>query len=102
MRGSDGILTKEDNGATLTDYVKYQESTGSKVSTVTIPVSAADQEKIYKKALAIGDPRGLSCAISVSTVLSGVGPFKNLNTTRLPGTLLKEARAVAKAQEKQQ
>ena len=101
-RGSGGILTKEDDGATVADYTKYQNSTGSKVSTVTIPVSAADQDKIYKNAQSIGDPRGMSCAISVSTALKGVGPFKNLETTHLPGTLLKEVRAIQKTQENPQ
>jgi RHS repeat-associated protein len=95
-RGSAGILTKEYDGATVADFTKYQNSTGSKVSTVTIPVSAADQENIYKNALSIGDPRLMSCAISVSTALKGVGPFKNLKTTHLPGTLLKEVRAIKK------
>jgi RHS repeat-associated protein len=101
-RGSGGILTKEDDGATVADYTKYQNSTGSKVSTVTIPVSAADQDKIYKNAQSIGDPRGMSCAISVSTALKGVGPFKNLETTHLPGTLLKEVRAIQQTQENPQ
>jgi hypothetical protein len=101
-RGSGGILTKEDDNATVADYTKYQTSTGSKVSTVTIPVSAADQNKIYTNAQSIGDPRGMSCAISVSTALKGVGPFKNLETTHLPGTLLKEVRAIQKAQENPQ
>jgi hypothetical protein len=95
-RGEGGILTKNDDGATLVDYMKYQESTGSMVSTVTIPVSSADQEKIYQNAQSIGDPRGFSCAISVSSALTGVGPFKNLETTHLPGTLLKEAREIQK------
>jgi len=98
-RGSGGILTKEDDGATVADYTKYQSSTGSKVSAVTIPVSAADQEKIYKNAQSIGDPRGMNCAISVSTALKGVGPFKNWEVISLPGNLLKAAREAKKAEE---
>lgn len=50
----------------------------------------------------MGDPRGMSCAISVSTALKGVGPFKNLETTHLPGTLLKEVRAIKKSEDNSQ
>jgi hypothetical protein len=101
-RGSGGILTKEDDNTTVADYTKYQNSTGSEVSTVTIPVSAADQDKIYKNAQSIGDPRGMSYAISVSSALKGVGPFKDLKTTHLPGTLLKEVRAIRKSEDNPQ
>lgn len=101
-RGSGGILTKEYDGATLSDYIVYQNSTGSKVSTVTIPVSAADQEVIYKNAQSIGDPRGLNCAVSLSKALRGVGPFKNLEITYLPGALLRELRAIEKDPERSQ
>jgi hypothetical protein len=101
-RGSGAILTKGDDGATLSDYIKYQNSTGSKVSTVTIPVAAADQEKIYKNAQSIGDPRGLNCAVSLSTALKGVGPFKDLEITYLPGTLPREMRAIEGDQDRSQ
>jgi len=101
-RGSGAILTKGDDGATLSDYIKYQNSTGSKVSTVTIPVAVADQEKIYKNAQSIGDPRGLNCAVSLSTALKGVGPFKDLEITYLPGTLLREMRAIEGDQDRSQ
>jgi RHS repeat-associated protein len=85
-RGSGGILS-QDEGASLSDYIKYQQSTGSKVSTYTFEVSASDQKTIYDRAVAIGDPRGTQCARAVTAAIQGVGPFKSVTSTRWPGAV---------------
>ena len=97
-RGSSGVLTQEDDHASLQDYIKYQESTGSKVSTVNIKISAKDEATIYQHASENGERRGLNCAGDVSRAVSGVGPFKNVKEVFLPGTLLKVARSIAASQ----
>jgi RHS repeat-associated protein len=97
-RGTGGVLTQEDDHASLQDYIKYQESSGSKVSTVNIKISAKDEATIYQHASDNGERRGLHCAADVSRAVSGVGPFKNVKEVFLPGTLLKEARSIAASQ----
>jgi len=82
--GSAGILAGED--ASLADYVRYQQHTGSKVEVYCFDTSCCDQQQISDRANQIGDPRGFSCAASVSTCISGVGPFRDVSPTRTPGS----------------
>jgi hypothetical protein len=96
QRGSGGILG-EDEGASLSDYIKYQQSTGSKVRTFDFQVSASDQATIYGRAEAIGDPRGFSCATSVTDAIKGVGPFSSVETTMLPGRVVEQMQAIQTA-----
>lgn len=68
-RGSGGFF---DGGeANLQKYIDYQKGTGSIVRTLTLPTTKAQEEAIKVKIEGLGDPRGFSCAASVSSALSG-------------------------------
>jgi RHS repeat-associated protein len=68
-RPEDGIFEGKD--ANLADYINYQKGTGSDVTTTNIPTSAEQEAAIKGRADGIGDPRGLSCATSVSGAIGG-------------------------------
>jgi hypothetical protein len=91
-----GILGPEE-GASLSDYTKYQESTGSKVDTYTFSVSKSDQAKIFQNAEKIGDPRGMSCATSVTQAIKGVGLFAGVKETMLPGGVADQMKQIQTA-----
>jgi hypothetical protein len=82
-RGTGGIF----QGKHLFKYKKYHQSVGSKVEFFIFDTTTSQQSKIIEKAEKIGDPRGFSCASSVSNALSGIGPFKNLTPVSRPGIL---------------
>jgi hypothetical protein len=86
-RGEDGIFEGKD--ANLQDYINYQRSTGSKVEVVKIPTTPEQEALIRQRAEEIGDPRGFSCATSVSAAISGVCRMK---PTWRPGVLYDEAK----------
>lgn len=87
-RGTGGFF---DGGteANLKNYIDYQKKTGSEVYTVTLPTTPEQEEAIKERAMEIGDPRGFSCAISVSTALGGVC---GISQTKLPGRLFSKAK----------
>ena len=82
-RGSAGIFSGEE--AALEDYVRYQRNTGSQVEVYCFETSCCDEKTIMDRADSIGDPRGFSCAASVSACISGVGPFRGVSPTSVPG-----------------
>jgi hypothetical protein len=84
-RGSGGVFQGAD--ANLDAYIRYQKQTGSTVYTYRFKTTSAEEAQIAKRLLEQGDPRGFTCALSVSGVLKGVGPFANLSQTRWPGSL---------------
>jgi RHS repeat-associated protein len=83
-RGTGGFF----EGPLLPDYVLYQLSTGSRVEITPLNTSAAEEQSIIQSAIDLGDPRGLSCASSVSAVLGGAC---GIGTTSFPGTLYSRA-----------
>src|SRR5260370_23443528 len=93
-RGSGGTFFGDE--ASLDAYVTYQEGTGSRVYTYRFKTNSQEEAQIAKRIYELGDPRGFSCALSVSAALRGIGPFKNLSKTRLPGRL---ARQLAQAKD---
>ncbi len=82
-RGS-GALTAD---TSLSSYVDYHQRSGSKVEVYQFNTTAAQEADIALQAEAYQDPRLLNCASGVCDVLRGIGPFKNLNRTSLPGRL---------------
>jgi hypothetical protein len=83
-RGSSAFVI-DDEGGSLDDYVQYQRKLGSTVEIYCFDTSCCEEQQIYKRADQIGDPRGFSCARSVSACLSGVGPFAGVTKTQFPG-----------------
>ena len=86
-RGEDGIFT--DKNANLAEYVKYQKSTGSIVEVVKLDTTKEQEAATEAKADEIGDPRGFSCAASVSESLAGTC---GISQTRFPGSLARQAK----------
>jgi hypothetical protein len=68
----------------------YHQGTGSTVETITFNTSNADELAIAQRIDDAGDPRGISCSRKVSGVLSGIGPFKKLDSYLFPGSLADE------------
>jgi RHS repeat-associated protein len=87
-RGSGGIF--EGNEANLQEFIKYHESTGSKVDLVVILTTPEQEELMKQKAEEIGDLRGFSCASSVSSALSNV--CNDIKPTFWPGRLRRQAK----------
>jgi hypothetical protein len=89
--GSSAVF--EGSPANLNDYVKYQRGTGSAVElyrfTVTEEEESAIAERISPNDMTQGEGEGgsFNCAYHVSRALSGIGPFKDLDTYKLPGNL---------------
>jgi hypothetical protein len=90
-RGSGGFF--EDSDANLQNYIDYQKSTESAVETyrfqTTTEQEAALVERISPSDAGPGEGEGgfFTCAYHVSRVLQGIGPFRDLDTYRLPGSL---------------
>ena len=80
-------MSTADDGVTLASYIKYQQESGSTVKTFTFDTTQAQENQILQNAENIGDQRGLTCAKSVSTAISGVGPFQKITPTIFPGNL---------------
>ncbi|WP_146160125.1 MULTISPECIES: RHS repeat-associated core domain-containing protein [unclassified Stenotrophomonas] len=88
MRGGGGIFEGAEDGAVLSEYIKYHSGQGSQVE-VTRLDTTVDQENRFKiNAENYGDRRGFTCARSVSTVLSG---YCGVTMTNFPGLLRSQA-----------
>ncbi|MDG4555807.1 MAG: RHS repeat-associated core domain-containing protein [Candidatus Contendobacter sp.] len=81
-RGSGGIF--EGSEANLKSYIEYHENDGSTIELVKIPTTPEQEELIKKRAEIIGDPRGFSCAESVSAALKNICGIEG---SSLPGRL---------------
>jgi RHS repeat-associated protein len=80
--GSGGTFMGSD--ANLNNYLKYQYVDGSKVKVYSFEITPDEDKKIR---VAIDEQGGCSplyCALCSSSVLNGIGPFKNLGTIRTP------------------
>ncbi|WP_427926557.1 RHS repeat domain-containing protein [Xanthomonas hortorum] len=83
-RGSGGIFEGSSDGADLERYVKYQRGTGSTVKVIVLNTSSSQEARFKDRAEEIGDPRGIFCADSVSSVMSG---YCSIRHTFIPGKL---------------
>jgi RHS repeat-associated protein len=83
----------EGSQAKLSKYIGFQKGTGSEVETFEFSVSRADERMILERidpsdgSNGIGTTGLFSCATDVSTALRGIGPFKELEGSWLPGRL---------------
>jgi RHS repeat-associated protein len=84
-RGDDGTFF--DQEANLINYLQFQLTDGTNIQQYTFNTTAQQEMEIANRAQQWGDPRGLNCAWSVSNVLNGIGPFKNLGTYNTPSGL---------------
>ncbi|MGH9931966.1 MAG: RHS repeat-associated core domain-containing protein [Pyrinomonadaceae bacterium] len=99
VRGTGGTL--DGNEANLSDYVQFQKADGPDVSVFRFDTTAEEEAQIKVNIERIGDPRGISCAPSVSGVLDGIGSFKNLGIFRTPKGL-QQAMIDLKVKEKEE
>jgi hypothetical protein len=96
--GSEGTWVLEDVGSgnpdkTLAGFLNYHKSTGSvRVDITKIKTSELDQSKISDAISKVGDPRGFTCASSVSTVIRDVCDVDSFS----PGLLNDRARKYCK------
>ncbi|KAB7764210.1 hypothetical protein CEK68_13890 [Xanthomonas sp. LMG 12461] len=96
QRGSGGLFEGKENGADLKSYISYQQGTGSQVRIIKLDTSKEVESKFKLDAEEIGDPRGLNCASSVSSVLDGY--CGAISHTYFPGKLADMVENARKAQ----
>jgi RHS repeat-associated protein len=84
-RGSGGVLSGPD--ANWPDYLRYQMQGNTKVDVFVFPTTPEEERKIAQRTDILGDPRGINCARNVSQAIQGIGPFKDIIPTILPGRL---------------
>jgi hypothetical protein len=85
VRGSGDLF--EGKTADLGKYVKYQNSLGSDVEILRFATTPEQEKELAGRADAQGGAAPCFCAKSTSSVISGVGPFKDIHSTALPGEL---------------
>ena len=76
-----------DTDADPQKFEKFQKNAGSTVKTFVFDTTPDEEKQIAKNIDIRGGTNPFFCTVSVSGVLSGVGPFKNLKPSILPGTL---------------
>jgi RHS repeat-associated protein len=90
-RGSSGSFEGEE--ANLEAYMKYQRGTGSTVATYRFKTTPEDESALVERispsdgSPGEGEGGSFTCAYHVSSVLQGVGPFKDLGISVIPGNL---------------
>jgi RHS repeat-associated protein len=85
--GSGDICTPSENGMSLPGYINYQLSHGSAVDTYTFPTTPEEEAAIANNMSAQGGGMPGLCTLAVCDVVRGIGPFKNLPPSLLPGSL---------------
>ncbi len=86
--------TEYGKSADLGKYLNYQLLDGPKVDVYTFDTSPAEEARIIANIEATGACRPTRCAVCSSSVLQGVGPFKNLNRSFTPWGIGRELRAL--------
>ncbi|MEN9867014.1 MAG: hypothetical protein RL748_2604 [Pseudomonadota bacterium] len=83
-------------GGSIKAYVDFQKADGPEVMTFTIKTSEADDAAITAKIDEIGGCDGGGCAVCSGNALRGVGPFKDLGSTRTPAGMGREMKKIQK------
>jgi hypothetical protein len=86
-RGTGGFF--EGDEASLSKYVQYQQIMGSTVELTKLRTTPKQEESMIQRAEEIGDPRGFSCASSVSGVLNDIG---GITGSMFPSALNRQAK----------
>jgi RHS repeat-associated protein len=76
-----------DNDASVTKFISYHRANGSNVRTFTFDTTPEQEKQIARNIDKEGGATGGACALSVAEVIKGIGPFKNLKSQLLPGSL---------------
>lgn len=85
-RGTGGIV--EGPRSDFKEYVRFQFADGPDVKLHVFATTPEQEAQIISNAEDIGDPRGLSCTISVTSAVQGVGvPLNDIKTTSIPSRL---------------
>ncbi len=85
-----------DNDADLQDYIDFHKELGSTVETITFPTTPEEELQISRNIDARGGAAPLFCSIATSEVLSGVGPFVDLETSFFPDNLMRDLRNIGR------
>jgi len=85
IKGSGDALYGDD--VNLEDYIDYQLEDGPDVQTYTFPTTPAQEALIMEQIDSGGFNISGSCAVDVSSVLNGIGPFKDLGISPTPSLL---------------
>lgn len=89
-RGSGGFFEAEE--ARLGPYIRHHTKQGDGVLVYYFDTTPEEEAEIARRFGFYSDegprdPRGLNCALTVSSNLAGVGPFRDLQPTSFPGNL---------------
>jgi RHS repeat-associated protein len=76
-----------EHDANLSRYTKYHQSNGSTLSFFTFVTTPDEEKQIIARINSFPIIAPFFCASSVSNALAGIGPFKNLRGSMLPGSL---------------
>jgi hypothetical protein len=88
QRDGTGII----RGNVLDDYTEYhlKQADGNGVTIFQFKITSQEGEAIDRKASELGETGTFDCARNTSTTLQGIGPFRDLSTSRMPGSLANE------------
>ncbi|ALG68906.1 hypothetical protein [Beggiatoa leptomitoformis] len=86
IKGENDITYDQD--ATLSNTIDFY-AIDSKVTLIIFPTTKEDEQTIATNMEERGGQIGGYCAYAVSSVVDGIGLFKNLGVHRLPGNLNK-------------
>jgi RHS repeat-associated protein len=85
-RGTGGYFTGSETS--LAAYLAYQKSTGSTVQTYSFDTTPSQEMQIQSNVVTgLGGNTPFKCTLGVCAVLQGVGPFQDLQSNVLPGSL---------------
>jgi RHS repeat-associated protein len=79
-----------DLDADLSRYMKFHKANGSTFWVLVFKTTPQEEKQIKDRIDEVGGASPFFCATSVSDVLRGIGPFKNLKGSMLPGNLANE------------
>jgi RHS repeat-associated protein len=83
--GEQAILTGKD--ANIPGYLDYQLQADSSVNAYYFATTQAQEQQIINNATNLPYAPPFSCASRTSSAIKGVGPFKSISQTSLPGSL---------------
>ena len=92
LRGSGDTFYGKD--ADLNKYQAAHEATGSTVETYSFATTPDQEKEIAGRIEKSGGQSPPYCASAVSEAIKGIGPFKDLKTYMLPGSLAEKLREI--------
>ena len=80
----------DDSNANLGKYEKYHQDNDSTLQLFVFQTTLEEEKHIADRIDTMGGSLPFFCASSVSNAIKGIGPFKNLKGSGLPGRLAKQ------------